>query len=451
MKLYNTLTRQIDDFKPINHPHVKLYVCGVTVYDHCHMGHARAYVCFDVLKRVLTHQGYTVNHVQNFTDIDDKIIKRSIDTNTPWQDLTKKFIDSYNNDMASLNILPANIYPKATEYVSQMIDLIETLIQKKSAYQVNGSVYFKVSSCSDYGKLSRKSMNDQSAGQRVDIDTDKESPFDFILWKPAKPNEPSWPSPWGAGRPGWHTECVAMIHHTLGSHIDIHGGGADLQFPHHENEMAQGCCAFDTPLANVWVHNGFVTVNNEKMSKSLNNFFTLRDVLAHYEADVLRFFLMRTHYRQPLNYSPEALNDAKAAYTKLTSVLTDDFDTPIPNNLTHLFEDHRKSFWNALTHDLGISSAIAALFSIQALIKTHQCGATFLKDLGQTIGLFYMDHSDKNTTQPNIPDDIHHLAKQRWEAKQNKQFALADELRSKIESSGFYILDSATDYRIESL
>ena len=270
IKLYNSLSREIETFEPIKAPNVSLYVCGVTVYDHCHIGHARAYVVFDLLKRVLTNAGYNVNHVQNFTDIDDKIIQRSLEKNTNWQSLTQQFIKSYYEDMDQLNILRADDYPLATNSISQMIELIQSLISKDNAYEVNGTVYFNIESCSDYGFLSKKNIEDQDLGHRVDVEEQKRSPLDFVLWKPSKVDEPSWDSPWGSGRPGWHTECVAMVNDKLGPHIDIHGGGADLQFPHHENELAQAKCAYHTPFANFWIHNGFVTVDDEKMSAALS-------------------------------------------------------------------------------------------------------------------------------------------------------------------------------------
>ena len=344
MKLYNTITRSVDAFEPIKAPDVTMYVCGVTVYDYCHMGHARAYVAFDLLKRVLTHAGYNVHHVQNFTDIDDKIITRANENNEHVNELTKRFIDAYFDDMKQLNILPATEYPKATECIPQMQTLIQSLIEKGAAYERDGTVYFKVDSCHDYGKLSKKDVTELQSGARVHVEEQKESPLDFVLWKPSKDGEPQWDSPWGPGRPGWHTECVAMVESILGPHIDIHGGGADLQFPHHENELAQAKCAYHTPFANFWIHNGFVTINNEKMSKSLNNFFTLRDVLRNYSPDVVRFFLLKTHYRAPLNYSTETLDDAKAAYQRLTSVFDIVDDAPIPTDIMPLFDEIKNNF-----------------------------------------------------------------------------------------------------------
>ena len=420
-----------------------MYVCGVTVYDFCHMGHARAYVAFDLLKRVLKHAGYTVNHVQNFTDIDDKIIDRSNKNNESAAQLSQRFIDAYFDDMNQLNILPASDYPKATECIPQMITLIESLIKKGSAYERQGTVYFNVSSCHDYGELSNKDVDDLQSGARVDVEEQKDSPLDFVLWKPSKPEEPQWESPWGTGRPGWHTECVAMVESILGSHIDIHGGGADLQFPHHENELAQAKCAYHTPFANYWVHNGFVTINNEKMSKSLGNFFTLREVCNNYSPDVVRFFLLKTHYRAPLNYSTETLDDAKAAYQRLTSVFDIVNDSPIPQDLLPKFTLLEDQFWAALYNDLNISEAIAQLFELLKLIHAHQCGTQLLRALGQAIGLFYIESKA-------IPSDIEAMAQARWEAKKAKDYQTADTLRNQIESKGYVVEDVADGFRVRT-
>ena len=443
MKLYNTITRSIDAFKPIKAPDVTMYVCGVTVYDYCHMGHARAYVAFDLLKRVLTHAGYNVHHVQNFTDIDDKIIARATKNNEHVNDLTKRFIDAYFEDMKQLNILPATEYPKATECISQMQTLIQSLIEKQAAYERDGTVYFKVEACHDYGKLSKKDVTELQSGARVNVEQQKDSPLDFVLWKPSKEGEPQWDSPWGPGRPGWHTECVAMVESILGPHIDIHGGGADLQFPHHENELAQAKCAYHTPFANFWIHNGFVTINNEKMSKSLNNFFTLRDVLRNYSPDVVRFFLLKTHYRAPLNYSTETLDDAKAAYQRLTSVFDIVGDAPIPADIAPMFDAINDRFWAALYNDLNISEAIAELFECHKLIHAHQCGTQVLSELGRAIGLFYIDTNA-------LPAEIEALAQSRWDAKKARDFALADQLRDQIQTQGFLVEDTPGGFRVRA-
>lgn len=443
MKLYNSLTKKVEDFTPISPPKVSLYVCGVTVYDYCHLGHARAYVAFDLLKRVLTHQGYDVVHVQNVTDIDDKIIDRANEQGEDIHALTERFTAACNEDLAALNILPANHMPKATTHIPDMIRLIQNLIQKDAAYVINNSVYFRIKSSLDYGELSHKAIDDLHSGHRIDVDHQKESPLDFVLWKPAKPDEPHWDSPWGMGRPGWHSECVAMVNAILGPHIDIHGGGADLKFPHHENELAQAKCAYHTPFANVWVHNGFVTIDNEKMSKSLGNFFTLRDIFNDHSPDAVRFFLMRTHYRAPLQYSTDALLDATAAYKKLTSVFDIVPNSPIPSHLTPLFDGIKTRFWGALSHDLNASEAISHLFELHGLIHEYQCGTALLHELGAAIGLFYKNNSE-------IPQDIQSMAEARWTAKKAKNFQAADELRSQIEMAGYVVEDKPDGYRVRT-
>ncbi len=441
MKLYNSISKTVESFNPIAPPNVSMYVCGVTVYDDCHMGHARAYVAFDLLKRVLIHEGYTVTHVQNFTDIDDKIIARANELNETTESLTQRYIDSYFSDMKALNIIPANNYPKATDSIPQMIALIQSLIEKEAAYVVNQSVYFRINACTNYGELSHKDVDDLQSGHRIAVEDQKESALDFILWKPSKDGEPSWQSPWGLGRPGWHTECVAMVHEQLGDHIDIHGGGADLKFPHHENELAQAKCAYHTPFANYWIHNGFVTINDEKMSKSTGNFFLLRDVLAAYDPSIVRYFLLRTHYRSPLNYSIETLDDAKKAYQKLTSIFDIVPEADIPLSLQAQFNQKKEAFWHALQQDLNISEALSQLFQLHSLIHEHQCGTALLLELGQAIGLF-------NHEKKAIPDQIQTLAQARWDAKKARDFKTADSLRAEIESSGYLVEDSADGFRV---
>ncbi len=443
MKLYNSLTKEVSDFCPISPPNVSLYVCGVTVYDYCHLGHARAYVTFDLLKRVLSHHGYNVTHIQNFTDIDDKIIARAIERKESVTQLTQEFIDAYTEDMEKLNIIPANNYPLATDHIPHMVKLIQSLIEKNAAYVVDGSVFFRINADKNYGQLSNKSIGDLNAGHRIDVNHQKESPLDFILWKPSKDDEPYWPSPWGNGRPGWHTECVAMVESLLGPHIDIHGGGADLKFPHHENELAQAKCAYHTPFVNVWVHNGFVTVDNLKMSKSDGNFFTLRDIYNTTPADIVRFFLMRTHYRSPLQYSTAALDDAGTAYKKLASVFDIVPNAPIPDHLQVPFNEIKTLFWQALYNDLNVSDAISKLFELHRLIHEHQCGTNMLLELGQSIGLFYKQSS-------TIPAHIESMAKDRWEAKKAKDFQTADQLRIEIESAGFIVEDKPDGYRVRT-
>ncbi|MCF8186818.1 MAG: cysteine--tRNA ligase, partial [Sulfuritalea sp.] len=327
LKIYNTLAREKQVFKPIIDGKVSMYVCGMTVYDYCHLGHARVMVVFDMVSRWLRASGYKVNYVRNITDIDDKIIKRAYENHETIAQLTQRFIEAMDEDSAKLGVIRPDIEPKATDFVEGMIKMIATLIEKDFAYAANnGDVFYSVNQFDGYGKLSGKSLEDLRAGERVEVDMHKKDPMDFVLWKSVKPNEPSWDSPWGKGRPGWHIECSAMSSHHLGERFDIHGGGQDLQFPHHENEIAQSEAAHShdgklCQMVNYWMHNGFVRVDDEKMSKSLGNFFTIRTVLERYDAEVVRFFILRAHYRSPLNYSDQHLDDAKLALTRLYTAL----------------------------------------------------------------------------------------------------------------------------------
>src|SRR3990172_1582294 len=314
LKIYNTLTGKKENFVPIEAGKVRIYVCGMTVYDYCHLGHARMFVIFDMVTRYLRTLGYHVTYARNITDVDDKIINRARENNESIQSLTARIIAANRDDEAALNILPPDFEPRATDYMTEIIALIRQLLEKKYAYLAsNGDVFYDVSAFKGYGRLSRKNIEDLRAGARVDVQEAKADPLDFTLWKAAKPGEPSWESPWGPGRPGWHIECSAMSMHNLGEHFDIHGGGLDLQFPHHENEIAQSCGATGKPFVNFWMHNGFLRIDNEKMSKSLGNFFTIRDVLKKYAPEVVRFFLLSSHYRSPLNYTDTSLDEARAS------------------------------------------------------------------------------------------------------------------------------------------
>ena len=328
LSLYNSLTNQKEIFKPITPKEVHLYVCGMTVYDFCHLGHARVMVIFDVINRWLKLSGYSVQYVRNITDIDDKIIAKAAEENITIKELTEKFIIEMNKDADALGVLRPDSEPKATNHIGDIINMIQILIDKKYAYVGdNKDVYYSVSDFKGYGKLSGKTLKDLRAGNRVDIDQNKKNNFDFVMWKSAKKDEPSWESPWGAGRPGWHIECSAMSNKILGNHFDIHGGGQDLQFPHHENEIAQSEAANDCKMANYWLHNGFVKIDDEKMSKSLGNFFTIRSILKKYLPEVVRFFILKAHYRSPLNYSDIQLDDAKQGLTRLYLSIRNN-DTP---------------------------------------------------------------------------------------------------------------------------
>ncbi|MGR8951306.1 MAG: cysteine--tRNA ligase, partial [Gammaproteobacteria bacterium] len=322
LKIYNTLTRQKETFKPRIEGKVGMYVCGMTVYDYCHIGHARVMVVFDTVARYFRHLGYDLTYVRNITDIDDKIIQRANENGEDINQLTARFIDAMHEDERALAVLPPDVEPRATQSMASIIAMIEALLAKGYAYiGSNGDVFYAVEKFKDYGSLSGKKLEDLQAGERVDVDTAKQNPFDFVLWKMAKANEPSWSSPWGGGRPGWHIECSAMSTCCLGNHFDIHGGGMDLQFPHHENEIAQSEGATGEKFVNLWMHNGFVRANEEKMSKSLGNFFTVREVLKQYRPEIIRFFILSSHYRSPLNYSDEQLNEAATALSRLYTAL----------------------------------------------------------------------------------------------------------------------------------
>ena len=324
LQIYNTLTRQKEQFKPLQPGKVGLYVCGITVYDLCHMGHARTYLSFDLMVRYMRHKGLDVKYVRNITDVDDKIIQRANENNETADQLTERTIAMMHEDFASINLLEPDIEPRVTTHMDEIIDIIQRLVDRGHAYQAeSGDVLFDVSTFEKYGELSRQDLEQLNAGARVEVGADKDDPLDFVLWKSVKPGEPFWSSPWGDGRPGWHIECSAMNSKHLGNHFDIHGGGSDLIFPHHENEVAQSCCAHDTPYVNYWVHTGMVQVNEEKMSKSLGNFFTLRDVLKEYDSETLRYFLMSAHYRSQLSYSEDNIQQARAALERLYTSLRD--------------------------------------------------------------------------------------------------------------------------------
>jgi cysteinyl-tRNA synthetase len=426
--LYNTLTRKKELFIPYKAGEANIYVCGVTVYDYCHIGHARAYVVFDTIRRYFEHKDYKVTYIQNFTDIDDKIIARANDQGIDYKDLTAKFITAYSEDMQKLNITKASKYPRATNYIDAMQEIIQKLIEKGYAYTNNGDVYFSVNACKDYGKLSKKVLDDLLVGIRVDVSEQKNSPLDFVLWKKAKPGEPSWDSPWGKGRPGWHIECSAMVFKEFGHSIDIHGGGEDLVFPHHENEIAQSESCSGKPFAKYWIHNGFVNIKNEKMSKSKKNFFTLREVLKDFSGETIRFFLQKIHYRSPLNFSFEGLQEAEQALKRLHTTLENIDQKNIleaTDEVKSDFENMEKKFYKAMDDDFNSAEAIGVLFEINKLINKTGFGRKLLMKLGQIIGLFF-----QNSSEDNLPEEALSLIKARVEAKQNKDYLKSDEIRN---------------------
>ncbi len=443
LQLYNTLTKKKELFTPLNPPKVTVYICGVTVYDHCHIGHARAYVVFDIIRRYLKYKDYDVQFVQNFTDIDDKIIARANERGIPCSELTEAMIGAYFKDMALLNIEPADTYPKATDYITEMQTMIQILIEKGHAYEVNGDVCFSVESFKDYGKLSKKVLEDLVSGSRVQARDDKKNPLDFVLWKKAKSNEPSWDSPWGTGRPGWHIECSAMATQNLGPTIDIHGGGADLIFPHHENEIAQSECATNKPFAQFWVHNGFVTIKNEKMSKSTKNFFLVTDILKEVSGEALRFFLMRSHYRSPLNFTMDLLKESEQSLDRLhnTCRRQDVANTPSPEQETTLTA-FKQQFMDAMDDDINFTAAIGVLFDLNKFVNKEQCGQPLFLELGHLLGLFYSVGEDQDKA---LPIEIDHLIEARAEAKKNKDFAKADALRAQLLNDHHIILEDTAE------
>ena len=444
LKIYNSIAREKQTFVPILAGKVSMYVCGMTVYDFCHLGHARVMVVFDMVNRWLRSSGFDVNYVRNITDIDDKIIKRANENGESIAELTQRFIDAMNEDSDALGILRPDIEPRATAHIQGMIDMIGALIEKGHAYHAdNGDVFYSVNSFKTYGKLSGKSLEDLRAGERVEVDTFKRDPMDFVLWKSVKPNEPSWDSPWGKGRPGWHIECSVMSECHLGNHFDIHGGGQDLQFPHHENEIAQSEAAHDCTFVNYWMHNGFVRVDDEKMSKSLGNFFTIRDVLKKYDSEVVRFFILRAHYRSPLNYSDKHLDDAKQALTRLYTALRG-FST----NANYDEQDvSAVNFKAAMNDDFNTPEAVAVLFDLaNELNKTRDVKvAAQLKGLASLLGLLNRDpesYLKAGNTDSDDVSKIEQLILVRTEAKQAKNFVEADKIRQDLMAQGVILEDS---------
>ena len=449
LKLFNTLTRQKEEFQSIEPNSVRMYVCGMTVYDLCHVGHARVMVVFDMVRKWFETSGYDVTYVRNITDIDDKIIARARDNEETYQQLTSRFIDAMNQDAASLGVVRPDIEPKATENIPQMVELIGTLINKGYAYVgESGDVYYSVSLFEKYGRLSGKTLEDLRAGERVEVDLAKKHPMDFVLWKTTKLGEPSWPSPWGDGRPGWHIECSAMSERYLGKYFDIHGGGQDLQFPHHENEIAQSEGAHGAGFVKYWMHNGFVRVDNEKMSKSLGNFFTVREVLDKFDPEVLRFFILRAHYRSPLNYSDKHLEDARLALSRMYTALKD-FDSASQGSLTidwqHAFA-HR--FKEAMDDDFNTPEAISVLFDIVS--ELNRSGdvrlAYLLRALAAELGLLDREPALFLQSREGLEmssEEIDAMIVARDEARSKKDFKEADRLRDELTAAGITLEDSA--------
>jgi cysteinyl-tRNA synthetase len=462
LKIYNTLTRKKEEFQPREPGKVGMYVCGMTVYDYCHIGHARVMVVFDTVARYFRYKGYQLTYVRNITDIDDKIINRANENGEDFTALTQRFIDAMHEDERALSVLPPDIEPRATQSILSIIAMIETLIAKGLAYVgTNGDVFYSVNKFNSYGKLSGKNLADLQAGERVDVDLAKQDPLDFVLWKMAKPGEPYWDSPWGNGRPGWHIECSAMSTCCLGNHFDIHGGGMDLQFPHHENEIAQSEGATGETFVNVWMHNGFVRVDNEKMSKSLGNFFTVREVLKNYDPEVIRLFILQSHYRSPLNYSSENLNDAARELTKLYTALNNTESDG--SNLSEVFIDR---FNQAMDDDFNTRNALSILFDLAKEVnkaKTNNSDlvrplSSTLKFLGDLLGILQENPDDflkKGAAfihgsiglfglelQASASfDDVDKKIQDRIQAKKSKNWTLADQIRDELKQNGVILED----------
>lgn len=453
ISFYDSLKRQKVPFEPMNPPHVGIYVCGITVYDYCHIGHARMLVAFDMIVRHLRASGYDVTYVRNITDIDDKIIARAARSGESTTELTARFIDSMHEDCAALAILPPDIEPRATDAIGSMIKIIETLVERDLAYAcANGDVYYAVDRFEAYGALSGKNPDDLRAGSRVDVNEAKRDPLDFVLWKAAKAGEPSWDSPWGKGRPGWHIECSAMSQDHLGPVFDIHGGGMDLKFPHHENEIAQSCGASGETFARHWLHNGFVQVDNEKMSKSLHNFFTIRDVLQRYRPEELRFFLLGAHYRKPINYSREELDQARAGLRRLYTAMQDRPEVSTPEN-----GDHTARFTAAMDDDFNTPGAIAVLFDLardlnrakeQSNAGSAARLASELRTLGGRLGLLqddperYLKSAGGEAAGPQ-DEQIEALVQARSAAREGGDWGAADQIRDQLAQMGIELLDAA--------
>ncbi|AKA71389.1 cysteine--tRNA ligase [Clostridium scatologenes] len=461
MKVFNTITRKKEDFIPLSEKEVKMYVCGPTVYNFFHIGNARTFVVFDTIRRYFEYRGYKVKFIQNFTDIDDKMIKRAKEDNITVKELGDKFIEEYYKDADSLNIERATVNPRATEYINEIIDFVKELIDRGYAYEVDGDIYFHTKKFEDYGKLSGQNLEDLQAGARISVDERKKDPMDFAVWKSQKPGEPAWESPWGMGRPGWHIECSCMAYNLLGETIDIHAGGSDLAFPHHENEIAQSEARTGKTFAKYWMHSAFVNVNNEKMSKSLNNFFTAREILEKYDPDVIRLFMLSGHYRTQINFSIESLESMKAAMDRLYNSIS---------NLESLLEEtkqeqlmdqeveyiktlngYKEKYIEKMDDDFNTADAVSVIFDLIRDINTNvkidsskelikHC-LNLIKELGKPLGI--LQKSKKGT----LEEKIEALIKERQQARKDKNWALSDKIRDDLKEQGILLEDTPQGVR----
>lgn len=456
MKLYNTLTRTKEEFIPLEEGKVKMYVCGPTVYNYIHIGNARPFIMFDTLRRYLQYKGYDVTFVQNFTDVDDKIIKRGHEEGISPEEVANKYIDEYFVDADGLGIKRADVHPRVTDNIQQIIDFVKDLEDKGYAYEVNGDVYFDTKKFEGYGKLSKQNQDELEAGARIEVNGQKRHPMDFVLWKSKKEGEPGWNSPWGEGRPGWHIECSVMSNRYLGETIDIHAGGQDLAFPHHENEIAQSEARSGKTFSNYWVHNGYININNEKMSKSKGNFFTVRDISKQYDLEIVRFFMLSAHYRNPVNFSDEMLNQAKAglerlynAKEKLEFTISNLSESSIKDEekeLINELESYKTKFINAMEDDLNTADAVSAIFELSKFINTNvnetssvEFAKMCLDKFNELTGVLNI----VNKKNDDILDkDIEELIQKRADAKKNKDFKLADDIRQELLDKGIVLEDT---------
>ena len=456
MKLYNTLTRTKEEFIPLEEGKVKMYVCGPTVYNYIHIGNARPFIMFDTLRRYLQYKGYDVTFVQNFTDVDDKIIKRGHEEGISPEDVANKYIDEYFVDADGLGIKRADVHPRVTDNIEQIIEFVKDLEDKGYAYEVNGDVYFDTKKFEGYGKLSKQNQDELEAGARIEVNSQKRHPMDFVLWKSKKEGEPGWNSPWGEGRPGWHIECSVMSSRYLGETIDIHAGGQDLAFPHHENEIAQSEARSGKTFSNYWVHNGYININNEKMSKSKGNFFTVRDISKQYDLEIVRFFMLSAHYRNPVNFSDEMLNQAKAGLERLynakekleftISNLSESSIKDYEKELVNELESYKTKFINSMEDDLNTADAVSAIFELSKFINTNVNEESSLEFAKMCLDKFNELTEVLNIVNKKNDDildkDIEELIQKRADAKKNKDFKLADEIRQELLDKGIVLEDT---------
>ena len=465
IKVYNTLNKKKEEFIPLTPGEVKMYVCGPTVYNYFHIGNGRTFIAFDTIRRYLEYRGYKVTFIQNFTDIDDKMINKANEEGCTVKELGDRYISEYYKDADALNIERASTNPRATEYITEIIDFVKELIDKGYAYEVNGDVYFSTKKFKDYGKLSGQNIEDLQSGARIKVDERKNDPLDFAVWKSQKPGEPAWESPWGMGRPGWHIECSCMAKKLLGETIDIHAGGADLAFPHHENEVAQSESLTGKKFANYWMHSAFVNVNNQKMSKSLSNFFTAREILEKYDVDVIRFLMLSAHYRQPVNFSMELLDSAKASVERLYNCVsnienlleetTADTMTEAEAEFLKSLNKHKEKYIEKMDDDFNTADAITAMFDLAKDINSNlnaesskevlNGALSLIRELGAPLGII------QKSTKVSLEDEVEELIRQRQEARKNRDFAMADKIRDDLKARGIVLEDTPQGVRWKKL